>query len=189
MPPNIEAVYLLALKLDPLVMDSSSVDVFSAAFGGPRGQAFHRAIASRICFLEWLALYSCVGKSADRWQTMTLAFYQVLDGFGGAFAEWTIEEFFADMDERQLVLDRLVAEGERADKTTFRHCLLEAMPRRAQTYFEILKSTGDFQSAIAEIGRNIHKQIMGTEIPQESPPNGIMECLLEEWEKLKALNL
>jgi hypothetical protein len=144
-------------------MDSSLVEVFWNTFGGQSGKEFHRAFASRVCFLEWLALYSCVGKSAERWQAMALAFNQVLDGFGGSYVKWTLEEFFADLEERQVVLARWIAEGERAEKTTFRDCLVAVMGMRAQEYFEILKGTGDFATTLMAAGQKIYKQITGVE--------------------------
>ena len=104
-----EALNQMAAKLDSFVMDSSLVDAFCDAFGRQSGKAFNRAIASRVCFLEWLALYSCVGKSADKWQTVALAFYQVLEGFGGLYVKWTVEDFFVDVDEQPLFADPLIA--------------------------------------------------------------------------------
>lgn len=170
-------------------MDSSLVEAFCQTFGSQGGPAFHRTIGSRICFLQWLALYTCVGKPASRWQAMALAFEQVLMGYGGSYAEWTLDEFFADAAERQLILAQLIAEGVPAHKTTFGDCLSGAMAMRAQDYFEILKGTGDFPTTILAIGQKIYQQITGADWENQLPLPEVTECLMADWERLQALNL
>jgi len=188
MPTEFEVVENLAKRLRTLVADHVAGEKFKLTFRGIGDKAATRALASRLCFLEWIAIYSCKNINETNAENIAVAFHKVLktlDLSEGCM----LEEFFADADEQRLVFARLIEEGKSLRGTSIRDCVLAAMVIRCGTYFSILRKTNDLMATLMEIARAIQRQVAGGKMETETKLMECVGCLLEDWNAVKALDL